>query len=268
MKNERTSLDLRYDIDASALPEGLARRFVRMELGDEGHSYIERAGSTRPGAARTALHRVLRELMSDFDANATLGMYPMHLLGTSQWRSLLGQRSVRRHLDVGAGSGDVTATVAPLALSTVTTERSSGMAKSLRRRGFACHEGDVAETGVPSPAYDLITCLNVLDRCPRPKALLRQLVSGLEIGGRLVLATPLPFDAFFYDGPRSLEPRERLSLPQRGWEASVAALVTNELVPLGLELETVTRVPYLCQGDSKRHMYVLDDAVLVCNRVA
>lgn len=260
--------ELRYDVDRGVLPPGLVERFIRMELGEEGRTYLRHAIETRPGTARTALHRALRAFLSDFDANGLLGMYPMHLLGTSQWQMLIGPTKVKRLLDVGAGSGDVTGKLAPLAASTVTTERSRIMANRLRRRGFPCHEIDVSETGVPDPGYDLITCLNVVDRCARPRTLLHRLVEGLVPGGRLILATPFPFDAFFYEGPRSVEPEERLAVPSGAWEPSLVALVENELSPLGLEVETVTRVPYLCQGDSKRHMYVLDDAVLVCTKAA
>lgn len=285
---EALGLPLKYDADLSKLPEHVARRFVRMELGAEGADYVARVSFSRPGPARTALHRALRGFVSDFDASGLLGMYPMHLLGTSQWKTLLSGSPVQRLLDVGAGAGDITAQIAPLATTVVTTESSRVMASRLRRRGFDCREVDIAQAGVPSPGYDLVTCLNVLDRCPRPRTLLRRMVEGLVPGGRLVIATPLPFDAFFYDGPRSLAQEESLRIPNGDavfgsrtrqaarihesagpsglWEDSVAALVENELLPLGLSVEALSRVPYLCQGDSKRHMYVLDDAVLVCNK--
>lgn len=271
MKDDPTGagLELLYDVEAASLPTEIAGRFVRLSLGEEGEDYLKRVLSTRPGSAKTALHRFLRTwVMSDFDANGLLGMYPMHLLGTTQWEALLGKTPATKHLDVGAGSGDVTRTLSPLATRTVTTERSRAMARNLRRRGFECHEMDVAEVGAPDGGYDLITCLNVLDRCKRPRELLRRLVEALEPGGRLVVATPLPFDPFFYDGPRSLEPAEKLELPRQGWEPSVAALIERELRPLGLEIDSVSRVPYLCQGDSQRSLYVLDDALVVCRRPA
>lgn len=256
-------LDLRYGADAGALPRELSERFVRLDLGDEGREYVARALSSRAGRAKTALHRMLRVWMSDFDVNGLLDMYPMHLLGTSQWRELLGGEPGRRHLDVGAGSGDITRTIAPLARETITTETSKVMARNLRKSGFRCHETDVAESGVPEPRYDLVTCLNVIDRCARPRTLLSQLSSALEPGGRLVLATPFPFDPFVYDGAQSLDPVERLEVPKVAWEQSVSALVENVIAPLGLEVETVSRVPYLCRGDATRPLYVLDDAVLV-----
>ncbi len=259
-------LELEYGCERTALPSTLARRFVRLGLGEEGRDYLERALTTRPGRAKTALHRVLRSWMSDFDANGLLDMYPMHLLGTSQWKELLGETPGARHLDVGAGSGEITRTLSPLASETVTTEVSKMMARNLRRAGFRCLRSDLAREEVPDPPYDLITCLNVLDRCERPRSLLSNLARALAPGGRLVIATPIPFDAFFYDGATSRDPVERLDLPRDSWEPSVARLATTVLEPLGLEVEAISRAPYLCRGDAERPLYVLDDALFVCRK--
>jgi len=254
-----------YDCDRALLTERLRCRFVRLELGDEGRTYLDRAARTRAGRGRTLVHRWLRSVMSDFDANALLQMYPMHLLGTEQWRALLGPQPIARHLDVGAGAGEVTRTIAPLVGETVTTETSRFMARNLRRLGFACIRTDVAESGLPFPGYDLVTCLNVIDRCSRPKTLLSRVLSGLAPGGRVVISTPLPLDAFVYDGPHSLDPAEALLVTSRTWEGALSELVENVLEPLGLEVMTVSRVPYLCRGDAAQPLYVLDDALMVCS---
>lgn len=258
------ALQLSYDCDARALPSELAKRFVKLELGAEGESYLTQALSTRPGRGKTLLHRALTAWFSDFDADGLLDMYPMHLLGTAEWRTLLGERRGQRHLDIGAGAGHVTSKIAPLFGETVTTETSRIMAQKLRRRGFRCVEADVAETGAPEPEYDVVTCLNVLDRCPRPTSLLAAARRALTPGGRFVLAVPLPFNAFFYDGPVSKDPTERLEVSGGGWERSVALLVEKVLDPAGFEVEAVSRVPYLCRGDSQQRLYVLDDVVLMC----
>ena len=47
------------------------------------------------------------------------------------------------------------------------------------------------------------------------------------------------------------------------FEASLSALVTRVFWPLGLHVEALSRVPYLCRGDSRRPYYVLSDAILV-----
>jgi SAM-dependent methyltransferase len=261
--HEHTSR-FRYDYDPALLPEGLARRFVRLELGDEGRSFVERALADRPGRVKTLGHRWLRSWFSDFDANALLRMYPMHLLGPSQWRRLLEPPPSARHLDVGAGAGDVTRAIAPLMAETVTTETSRFMARNLRRLGFACIQTDIAESGVPRPRYDFVTCLNVIDRCSRPKSLLGRVLEGLSEGGKLVLSTPLPIDAFVYDGPNSKDPSENLRVTASAWELAATELVGNVLEPAGFEVETLSRVPYLCRGDADQPLYVLDDALLVC----
>jgi 2-polyprenyl-3-methyl-5-hydroxy-6-metoxy-1,4-benzoquinol methylase len=259
-------LGLKYGFERTLLPSDLAERFVQLDLGDEGQEYLERAFTTRPGRAKTALHRVLRGVMSDFDVNGLLDMYPMHLLGTSQWKTLLGSTTGLRHLDVGAGSGDITRTIAPLVTETVTTEVSKMMARNLRRAGFRCLQMDLAATEVPDPPYDLVTCLNVIDRCARPRSLLANLTRALAPGGRLVLATPFPFDPFVYEGATSRDPLERLDLPKNSWEPSVVCLATRVLEPLGLTVEAVSRVPYLCRGDADRPLYVLDDALFICRK--
>jgi hypothetical protein len=140
------------------------------------------------------------------------------------------------------------------------------MARVLGRRGFECVRTDVATSGVPRPGYDLITALNVIDRCARPRTLLARLTDALAPEGRLVLATPFPFRPFVYDGPVAQAPREKLDLARDSWEASVSALVETVIEPLGLEVTSFSRVPYLSGGDAARPFYVLDDAVVVCRR--
>src|SRR5690349_10183232 len=147
MAEPRSRLRLVYECDPGELPADLAHRFVKLDLGPEGESYLTEAFRTRPGRARTVLHRTLLSWFSDFDADGLLDMYPMHLLGTSGWRRLLGDRPGQRHLDVGAGAGHVTATIAPLVGETITTETSRVMARKLRKRGFRCYEADLAEAG-------------------------------------------------------------------------------------------------------------------------
>ena len=48
-----------------------------------------------------------RQVMGDYDANGMLGAHDMRVLGTDQWRRLLGDRSELTLLDVGAGEGQV-----------------------------------------------------------------------------------------------------------------------------------------------------------------
>ncbi len=253
---------MRYECDLARLSPVLAEKFVQLGPDASLDTYFERARLERHGHLVTWLHRSLRGFLSDFDINGLLGVYPMHILGTEQWEHLLGRGS--RLLDVGAGNGDVTVQLAPLFDEVRVTETSKQMAKRLRKRGYACQGGDLAKEKVEGGPYDVITLLNVLDRCDQPLTLLANLRTALRDGGRLVIALVLPYRPFVYDGGQSRSPLERLPITGANFERSVNELVESALLPLGFEIEAVSRVPYLSGGDAHRPLYELDDVILVC----
>ncbi len=256
-------LGLRYTCNLSKLTPSLGDRFVQFGIDDSLARYFERARLERHGAFMTWLHHALRGFLSDFDINGLLGTYPMHVLGTEQWEQLLG-RPGGRLLDVGAGNGDVTAQLAPLFDQVTTVETARLMARRLERRGYTCHRVDLARTDVPDAPWDVITLLNVLDRCDRPLTLLGNLRAALSDGGRLVVTLVLPYKPFVYEGGMSRSPTELLPISRNSWEGATNNLVENVLLPLGFEIEACSRVPYLSGGDAHRALYELDDVLLVC----
>ena len=263
----RTSLlDLYYDVEVAALSPRLRDRFVKLSRDAATDAFLAQAARGRHSWWRTQLHALFRQFMSDFDANGLLDMYPLFVASTEHWRLLLGPQRISRLLDVGAGSGNVTRTLAPLAEHVVTTELSRHMAGRLRRSGLECHELDLAERDLPGAPFDLITCLNVLDRTARPRQLLRRMHDRLEPGGRLLLALALPYKPFFFRGNSTPEPLERLACPESSWEDAVNSLVERELEPLGFTVVAVSRTPYLSFGDAESGLYELDDALVVCQR--
>jgi len=48
--------------------------------------------------------------------------------------------------------------------------------------------------------FDVITCLNLLDRCDKPLSLLRELKASINPGGRVVVALVLPFNPYVETG--------------------------------------------------------------------
>lgn len=260
----RQPAGLRYRCDLDVLPSTLAETFVELAPDQALQGYLDRVRRGHPGPMRTLLHRWLCTFMSDFDANGLLGMYPMHLISTEQAHGLLGASAHGRLLDVGAGAGDVTAALAPLFADVVTTEISWAMAHRLRRRGWAAHRIDVASQGAPSPPYDVVSCLNVLDRCPRPRSLLRRCREALAPDGRLLVSLPLPYLPHVYRGGHTVAPTEELDVYSTNWELGAGFVVERVLEPLGLVAERWSRVPYLSGGDSHRPFYELDAAVWVC----
>ncbi len=243
-----------------------ASHFLELPVDAEWLNEIAALTRARHGSLRTYAQRLARVYLSDFDANALTGMYRMLLLPQGAWARLLGARARGTLLDVGAGSGDVTSGIAGCFERVETTEVSRGMVRRLARRGFHCHPVDLSEGELDAPPFAAVSLLNVLDRCRTPHTLLRRAVGALEPGGTLIVALALPYQPFYFAGPTTPEPLERLDCepgPDGGWEDGARRLIERELLPLGLDLERFARAPYLSSGDSRRELYELDDVVVV-----
>ncbi len=261
-------IDLHYGCDASALQRELRQRWCELSLDEETREFVDAAPRRRHGLLLSAVHRGLRPFFSDFDINGWLGTYPLFLLSTEQWRHLLGETPALTALDIGAASGDVTQRFAPLFSDVLATETSRPMARRLRRRGLRCEVMDASQASVPGGPYDVVFCLNVIDRCDRPRSLLRSALGAVRPGGRLVVAAPLPLAPFVYAGGATRAPAEPIVADGPNWETCVGRLWRNVFAPLGGELISLTRAPYLSMGDSRSAIYVLDDAVWVIRRPA
>ncbi len=261
-------IDLHYACDPSALQRELRLRLRELSLDDETRGFVDSAPRRRHGWLVSTVHRGLRPFLSDFDINGLLGTYPLFLLSRAQWRQLLGSAPDLSALDIGAAAGDVTQRFAPLFGDVLTTETSRPMARRLRRRGMRCEVIDACQARLPGEPYDVVFCLNVIDRCDRPKSLLRSALGAVRPGGRLVVAAPLPLAPFVYDGGATRAPKEPIVADGPNWETCVGRLWRNVLEPLGGNLISLTRAPYLSMGDSRSAIYVLDDAVWVIHRPA
>jgi len=146
------------------------------------------------------------------------------------------------------------------------------MARRLRGRGYTVSEGSsiTREKFPEDGAYDLVTLMNLLDRCDHPLEMLRDAARLARRGtGRVVVALVLPYGEFVEEGSKRRPPRG--PLPMGGarcsdgatLEESLAVFITRVVLPLGLEVERLARVPYLCRGDARQPFYVLSDALLV-----
>jgi SAM-dependent methyltransferase len=260
---------LRTTAEAARLGS-FAARFVELPIDAEWLGEVAALTQCRHGALRTHLQRLARLYLSDFDANALTGMYRMLLLPTGAWRHLLGARARGRVLDVGAGSGDVTAALADCFEAVETTEVSRGMVKRLAKRGFECHPLDLSERPLEGAGtFAAVSLLNVLDRCRKPHTLLERCLALLEPDGTLIVALALPYQPFYFSGPTTPDPEERLACdPQSSptWEDGARRFIERDLLPLGLRLECFARAPYLSAGDSRRPLYELDDVVVVLSK--
>lgn len=231
-------------IDRDALPPRLAA-LVR-ELPED--PVVARFGAEPGhGPVRGALRGALRRVMSDFDADGLLGTYPMALFGEVSWEDLVGEGG--RLLDVGAGSGDVTVHASRLFDEIVTTEVSGPMARRLRRRGLVCHRVDLAtEPRDGLGRFCVVSLLNVLDRCDRPRSLLEAARGLLADDGVVLIAVPLPAEPHVDRGSATVDPDEPLGGRGETFEAALTDLVEATIEPCGLAVRRLARAPYLSRG--------------------
>jgi 2-polyprenyl-3-methyl-5-hydroxy-6-metoxy-1,4-benzoquinol methylase len=93
-------------------------------------------------------------------------------------------------LDLGAGDGQVTKMMESHFNKIYVTEQSPSMRWRLRQMHYEVLEID----DWTMKTYDVISCLNVLDRCDKPMSLLEDIRKSLNPhGGRLIIAVVLPF---------------------------------------------------------------------------
>ncbi len=246
------------DCARERLPEALRSRFAPLPPDVVVEAFEARVAPH--GALRSVLHATLRRVVSDFDADGWLGTHPMALLGPASWEALVGRGEAL--LDVGAGSGDVTAEARGLFARIETTETSRAMARRLRRRGFVCHRVDLAD-GARLGRFDVVSLLNVLDRAARPRTLLAAARDHLAPGGRLLLSVPLPARPHVDVGGATVDPDEPLGGDGETWEEALGSLVATCVRPAGLEVTRLARAPYLSRGSRARPLHRLDAALVV-----
>ncbi len=259
--------ELRYGVDGARLSPRVAACVRELSPDGATFDFLERQVSQHQGRLKWAAHAVLRGWCSDFTVNGLLGTYRLHLLSALQWQSLLGAGNGHL-LDVGAGVGDVTAELMRAFDDVLAVETVASLVHRLKSAGIPAVRADLTHMAVPGAPYDAISLLNVLDRCGRPRTLLAKLVAALRPHGQLIVSMPLPYDPIHCNGRRTHEPSERLPLGRGPWEEQVELLVARVLEPAGLELESVSRAPYLSEGDRSMAFYELDAAIVICRRAA
>ena len=173
-------------------------------------------------------------------------------------------------LDVGAGPGDTTLQFSPHFASLAALEPSPHCRRLLRARGIDAH-GDAR--GLAGRVFDVVSLQNVLDRCADPRALLEFAAAALQDGpSRLWVALRLPVDAYQLNWDGSVAP-QAAPLPAdlagaETWEASASAAVDFLEDATGLELERLSRVPYVTIARRRPGELLdsLDDALFVLRR--
>lgn len=197
-------------------------------------------------------------------ANGLLGRGRMFVYSTNQFKKLIDLEPNLSYplpslLDIGAGDGAVTERMSDLFSKVYATEMSSIMQWRLSNNGFTIL--DLEKWG--DFKFDVITCLNVLDRCEKPLTLLKTIREHLNPDhGRLVIALVLPFKPYCeYNNDH--HPNEFIRVESRLAEEQINELIQTVFQPLGFYLRKLTRLPYLCEGDLEQSYYYLSDYIFV-----
>ncbi|KAK3529327.1 hypothetical protein QTP70_029149 [Hemibagrus guttatus] len=184
------------------LGEKIRPLFVQSQLDEETEAFLERSVE-KSGWVFTQLYHsffssIFSPIISRTSINGLLGRGSMFVFSQEQFRQLLQIRpdwKGEKLLDLGAGDGGVTDVMGSLFKEVYATEVSLPMRWQLQRKNYKLLEIDEwQKTGFQ---YDIISCLNLLDRCDEPSQLLRDIKNALVPGtGRLILAVVLPFQPY------------------------------------------------------------------------
>ncbi|KAM9959196.1 hypothetical protein ACTFIR_000260 [Dictyostelium discoideum] len=168
-------------------------------------------------------------------------------------------------LDIGAGCGSTTLSMKPLFKNVTATEASKGMIYSLNKKGIDsvfCLDLETCDQ-LKNKQYDIVSCLNVLDRCEKPISLLNTIKKFLKPNGRLILAVVFPFNPYVEFGGIDNSPIETINLDQETLSEYVDSFNKQVFIPNNFEIDSFTVGPYISEGDALYQNYVLTDVIFV-----
>ncbi|EDW09815.1 protein-L-histidine N-pros-methyltransferase [Drosophila mojavensis] len=225
---------------------------------------------------------VLQFFMTQTDINGLLKRGSMFILSEEQFCRLLEAGGFQTRtlaepitlLDIGAGDGEVSLRVANsvnelsgnAVLQVFATEASWTMRERLKKLNF-----NVVTEIRELQNVNLISCLNVLDRCFDSFKLLEDIHTALAPTGRAVIALVLPYMHYVETNTSHLPLRPLLdnSNKRNGREASFeeeATMFLELLENCGFRVESWTKAPYLCEGDLRQSFYWLIDLIVVLSK--
>ncbi|CAH8647671.1 unnamed protein product [Heterobilharzia americana] len=200
-----------YDYHAQYLDSEFQEKFIRCKQDEETCAFLENCFTKSDWLLTHFCHAIAKAVLTWFmtstSINGLLGRGSMFVFSSSQFLRLLDVRDDFKSdslLDLGAGDGNVTMKMAPYFNSVYVTEISPVMRWRLSKHGFIILDVDSWEITdneystpqVPSH-FDVISCLNLLDRCTAPITLLKRVGQALKpTTGVLILGIVLPLKQY------------------------------------------------------------------------
>ncbi|ODN03316.1 Methyltransferase-like protein 9, partial [Orchesella cincta] len=262
-----------YQIDEQRmkdLSQDIGSKFEQFEMDESTQlfldSCVENSDNTFWQMWLTLASSILSWFLTNTSVNGLLGRGSMQVFSSDQFEQLIdyqhSNNTLGNLLDIGAGDGSTTDRMADCFSNVYATEMSTTMRWTLQKKGYTVL--DVSEWSNQEVKFDVISCLNVLDRCEKPLTLINQIKSSLKPGGVAVLAFVIPFKPYVEFGQhKTTEPTETLMIEDKTFEGEVRNFVENVLTPNGWDVVKWTKLPYLCEGDINQAFYWLDDVVFV-----
>ena len=162
-------------------------------------------------------------------------------------------------IDLGAGDGQVTLKLSDFFHQIYATETSKPMQKLLNAKNISVLP--IENWSQQNHKYDFISCLNLLDRCDKPKDIIEEIKNALKPNGIVLVALVLPFKPFV-EVRNSRQPEQGLDIDGSTFIEQAQSFV-QLMSSFGFNLRSWTRLPYLCEGDLLHSVYYLDDAVFL-----
>ena len=198
MRRPNVENSVMYACVASLLKSHLRNRFVNLESTNiRSANRFQNVVKPHSVVASKCLD-LLSNVLTYNGASSLLGMRKVHLIDTGSARTLLmkgsNETKHKKLLDIGSGNGDVTDCLSPLFEEVSAIEVSGACRFALKKRHRISRVLKDMNELDSEEQFDVISLLNVLDRCDCPNTLLSSVHE--RVGKYLLVSAAYPWVPF------------------------------------------------------------------------
>jgi len=251
----------------------IREKYVQLGKDEETEEFIQNSIEQSDWLLTQIYYNVAKSFLSFFlcqtDINGWLGRGSMFVLSSEHFKLLSGdlinpELKLESMLDLGAGDGRTTLSLANFYEQVYATEISRPMRRALRAKNFKVLEID---SWAEENTYDMISALNLFDRCDKPLSIIKEIHRSLKPEtGLFLVALVLPFKPYVESTSDNM-PSEVMNIHGEKFEEQVESSVVY-IQEAGFQLISWSRVPYLCEGDLSRPLYHLNNVLLLFKKVS
>lgn len=257
-----------YTVDIEKLNDNIKNKFVLFDEDEETKYFLAQCVEKSDQIFTQMYHLfssfLLGWVMTKTSINGLLRRGSMFIFSKKQFEVLMDideNWPGGTLLDLGAGDGHITQHMAPYFSQVYTTETSGPMTWRLFEKGY--HVIGIDEWTEHHEMYDVISILNLLDRCEKPLHLMQNIRKCIKKEGKVILAVVFPYKPYVEFGGINNKPLELMEIQGNNFEEQINSFTEMVIRPSGFIIEKVTKLPYLCEGDLDTSFYLLFDAVFV-----